>query len=135
LLREYSFALFQSYIVNIRIETQSGDWSDEEDQAGASGIPQDLSAAISRIKILENNLAKVKRDLSDYRDFVSERLDLARLTDALTSSPPSAPTPRDDDSHYFDSYGGNGILPPPIPIQSTNSDFQSFRYTRNHDPG
>lgn len=89
------------------IEIQSNDWSDSED-GDASGDPQDLTTALRRIKTLENNLAKAKRDFAEYRNFVSDKLDIARLAEAVSTPPSNVPAPRDDDTHYFESYGGNG---------------------------
>jgi protein arginine N-methyltransferase 3 len=54
-------------------------------------------------------LARVKQDFVDYRSLISQKLDLANLLDA-TADPESnhASPARDDDTHYFQSYGENG---------------------------
>lgn len=49
----------------------------------------------------------------NYRAFVSDRLSLASLAEALKDPETSSthlgpPLPHDDDSHYFQSYGENG---------------------------
>ena len=45
----------------------------------------------------------------DYRQFVTEGLDIGRLADAATSPTVDPIVPkRDDDSHYFTTYGSNG---------------------------
>lgn len=92
---------------HIYLEVQSDDWSDDNN-AESPRVPEDLNAAIRRIKLLENTLAKSKQDLAEYQKFVAERLDIARLSEAISDAPSSAPAPRDDDTHYFESYGGNG---------------------------
>lgn len=68
----------------------------------------DLPSAIRRIRALEKNIADSKRDFVDYRAFIGERLDLARLTETINESDSALPGVRDDDSHYFESYGENG---------------------------
>lgn len=93
-------------------ELQSDDWSDDEDVAASTETPSDLSQALRKIRALENALHKAQQDLSDYRGFVGDRLNLAGLAEALTepstSSTHVAAPLRDDDSHYFQSYGENG---------------------------
>ena len=54
-------------------------------------------------------MKQAKRDLIDYKAFVSRRLDIGRLKDALDEPIPTAtPSTRDNDSHYFNSYDDNG---------------------------
>ena len=69
--------------------------------------------ATQRIKALERKLEQAKQDLVYYRQFVSERLNIAGLVDELkapggSSSTHAAAPLRDDDSHYFQSYAQNG---------------------------
>ncbi|THG99108.1 hypothetical protein EW026_g3198 [Hermanssonia centrifuga] len=80
------------------LQTQPDDseWSDEEAVITAKQ-PSNLSEASRRIQALEKKLQKAQQDLVDYRDFV-----------ASTSTHIGAPL-RDDDSHYFQSYGENDI--------------------------
>lgn len=96
-------------------ESQSGDWSDEEDVGTASGAtPGDLDSALRRLRALEADLNKAKQDLVDYRQFVTKSLDVERLADAVATSTADPVVPkRDDDSHYFTSYGSNGARAPP----------------------
>lgn len=74
-----------------------------------------------KIYALENALHKAQQDLADYRSFIGDRLNLASLAEALqesaaSSSSASQPS-RDDDSHYFQSYGENGIFTVNIPLK------------------
>jgi protein arginine N-methyltransferase 3 len=71
----------------------------------------DLPSATRRIRALEKRLTDAKQDLADYREFVGERLNLSHLTDATDDSGSIAALPRDDDSHYFESYNENGKYP------------------------
>ena len=93
------------------VESHSGDWSEEEDVGTSPGEgPEDLESALRQIKALEATLSKAKKDLVDYRQFVTKSLDVEKLTGAVASSSTVDPTvpKRDDDSHYFTSYGSNG---------------------------
>lgn len=88
------------------VNDTSDDWSDDEPNAGPSSSQIDPSR---RIAILERKLQQAKQDLVDYKALVSQRLDLSRLQDAMTEpSGSSKVVERDDDSHYFQSYGQNG---------------------------
>ena len=71
-------------------------------------VVTDLPSATRRIRALEKRLADAKQDLADYRTFVGERLNLSHLTEATDDSSSGSMLPRDDDSHYFDSYNENG---------------------------
>ena len=93
---------------------QTEDWSDDEEVAQNPVAPADLPSAIKKIQSLENALHKAQQDLSDYRSFVGDRLNLAGLAEALQDPAESSSTHvgaplRDDDSHYFQSYGENGM--------------------------
>ncbi|GJE92599.1 methyltransferase domain-containing protein [Phanerochaete sordida] len=94
------------------LQLQSDDWSDDEEVVNSQQAPEDLSSAQRKIRALENALHKAQQDLSDYRSFVGDRLNLASLAEALQESagaPSGAQPVRDDDSHYFQSYGSNDI--------------------------
>lgn len=98
------------------LQTATDDWSDSEDEQPAqsgSSQPSDLTSAEKRIKLLEKKLQQAKQDFVDYRKFVGDRLNLAGLAEALKDHPESSThvsVPlRDDDSHYFQSYGENDI--------------------------
>ncbi|EPQ54848.1 protein arginine N-methyltransferase [Gloeophyllum trabeum ATCC 11539] len=108
------------------LQVQNDDWSDEEGPSVAQ--PEDLKTAIRRIKALENELSRAKQDLSDYRALVSRQVDLARLVDELgdAAGPSSQPVPRDDDSHYFESYGENDIHAVMIQDKVRTATYASF---------
>ncbi len=99
------------------LETATDDWSDSEDEAAtapdSSSQTLDLEKATKRIKLLEKKLQQAKQEFVDYRKFVGNRLNLAGLAEALKEHPEASSTHvsaplRDDDSHYFQSYGENG---------------------------
>lgn len=85
----------------------SDDWSDDDEpNAGPSSSQNEPS---KRIALLERKLQQAKQDLADYKALVSQKLDLARLQEAVKEPYGSSTTAeRDDDSHYFQSYGENG---------------------------
>jgi type I protein arginine methyltransferase len=82
-------------------------WSDDEPEATESSVtePSDLPSALRRIHTLERKLALATQELTEVRLFVTQRLD----SDLFTNSSPPAPRERDDDSHYFESYGESEI--------------------------
>ncbi|KAF8657322.1 hypothetical protein AX16_002244 [Volvariella volvacea WC 439] len=85
------------------LQLSSGDWSDSDDDKPIAD-PQ------KRIESLEKKLAQAKQDLADYRAFVSKNLNLAGLADALQEEDTKTTVqPRDDDTHYFESYSENDI--------------------------
>ena len=99
--------------VHHRTELQPDDWSDDEEVVNNHQAPSDLPETQRRIRALENALHKARQDLADYRAFVSQRLNLASLAESLKEPEASSSTHvsvplRDDDSHYFQSYGENG---------------------------
>jgi type I protein arginine methyltransferase len=103
----------RSNCTHLGAELQSDDWSDDEEIMNSAEAPSDLSEATRKIRALENALHKAQQDLADYRSFVGERLNLASLAASLRESEASLSTHvgtplRDDDSHYFQSYGENG---------------------------
>lgn len=119
------------------------DWSDSDSDCGPLSLPSktktgaqlELPDAIRRIRALERKLASAKQDLVDYRQFVGERLNISRLAEAIDDDAGSStPVPaRDDDSHYFESYGANGefLLSPSHPVLILNST--TCRYPRSDD--
>ncbi|KAI5827087.1 S-adenosyl-L-methionine-dependent methyltransferase [Schizophyllum commune Tattone D] len=70
------------------------EWSDSEDSEDPA----------RKICALENKLAQAQRELMEYRAIVNRQLDL----DTVRAEEPAKP-PRDDDTHYFDSYAENDI--------------------------
>ncbi|KAH9925083.1 protein arginine N-methyltransferase [Amylocystis lapponica] len=115
------------------LQIQSGHWSDEDEEepADAQREPEDLDSAKRRIASLERKLAEAKQNLSDYRSFVGERLNIASVADALGDSAGSSthaavPLPRDDDSHYFQSYEENDIHAVMIQDKVRTATYASF---------
>lgn len=101
----YPFTILRSDYLSSEFQLND-EWSDDDDEEAAStDVVSDLPGAIRRIRTLEKKLANAKQDLTDYRAFVGERLNATEIAD--DPSPASIPA-RDDDSHYFDSYGENG---------------------------
>lgn len=90
------------------------DWSDDDDERPSaeygSDLPSDLPSALSYIQILEKKLSRAQNDLSDYRKLVTQNLDISSIAEIINDPGPSASeAPRDDDTHYFRSYGYNGM--------------------------
>ncbi|RDB14874.1 Protein arginine N-methyltransferase 3 [Hypsizygus marmoreus] len=89
------------------LQIQSGDWSDSDDEDAKLVDPA------RRVQTLERKLAAAQRDFAEYRALVSRKLNATGLLDGSSEPGPSqvaAPLPvRDDDSHYFKSYGENDI--------------------------
>lgn len=113
------------------LQLQSDDWSDDEEVVNNHQAPADLSEAMRKIRALENALHKAQQDLVDYRSFVGDRLNLAGLAEALqepSSSSSNAPA-RDDDSHYFESYGSNDIHAIMIQDKVRTATYASFILT------
>ncbi len=84
----------------MRIEFQSDDWSDSEDEL-------DSSDPSRKILALQKELARTQQQFQEYRSLVAQKMDFASFSE---EAGPSAPRPRDDDSHYFESYGANGTF-------------------------
>ncbi|KAI0345573.1 S-adenosyl-L-methionine-dependent methyltransferase [Trametopsis cervina] len=118
------------------LQSQLGDWSDEEDDqptgsAKPSQPPSDLKQAMRRIRQLEETVRRTRQDFVDYRGFVGERLNLAGLAESLqdpvaSSSTHAAVPLRDDDSHYFQSYGENDIHAVMIQDKVRTATYASF---------
>ncbi|KAE9402260.1 S-adenosyl-L-methionine-dependent methyltransferase [Gymnopus androsaceus JB14] len=85
------------------LQYQPDDWTDSEDDE--QSIP-----AERRIQLLEKKLAQAKREFEEYRKIVTQRFSLVDIAESSSgeSSKTSEPK-RDDDSHYFESYGANEI--------------------------
>jgi len=100
------------------LELDLGDWSDDEDppfsvaaatSSRFSEEPVDLANAIRRIRVLEQKLSHAQRALVDYRTIVAQKVDIESLAGIATEPGPSTKVAlRDDDSHYFQSYGEIG---------------------------
>lgn len=86
---------------DIHLESTSDDWSDEDDE-------EEPTDPDRKIKALEKRLATARQSLEDYRSMVADKLNVKNDLDDV-SAPAGAPPQRDDDSHYFESYGANGV--------------------------
>lgn len=73
--------------------------ADEEEGVTVEGGP--VSDA-EKVKELETRLASLSRQFSEYKEVVN------RTFEAQLVEPDRVETKRDDDSHYFHSYAGNG---------------------------
>lgn len=114
LLGPYDLLLLHGHIgLTSATEAGSDDWTDseQEDAVIAHISPSDLDTAQKKILALEKKLKKAHDDLKNYRAFVGDRLNLSTLAEALKEEPAATHVNvplRDDDSHYFQSYGENG---------------------------
>ena len=97
-----------------RSELQTDDWSDTDEERSHSAQRDenasskvDHSHAHREIKLLKERLANAQNELQEYQKLVRTRLDVSAL-DALKDDTPLELPKRDDDTHYFESYGGNG---------------------------
>ena len=102
---------------------QTDDWTDDTDadadadadkegpshsaQQDAKSSNFDLPHAHREIRRLKERLADAQNELRDYQRLVRTQLEGPTL-DALKDDTPLDPPKRDDDTHYFESYGGNG---------------------------
>ncbi|KAJ7595054.1 S-adenosyl-L-methionine-dependent methyltransferase [Mycena floridula] len=93
------------------LQYQPDDWSDDEDESESTD-------PLKRIKVLEKKLAQ----FADYRALLGQRLNLLNLVD----EPVASPAVRDDDSHYFESYGENDIHAVMIQDQVRTSSYAQF---------
>jgi len=98
------------------LQAGTDDWTDSEEEdalIAQSSSKSDAKSASRKIIALQKKLKKAKEDLANYRSFVGDRLNLAGLAESLkepeTSSKHASAPLRDDDSHYFQSYGENDI--------------------------
>ncbi|KAH7928744.1 protein arginine N-methyltransferase [Leucogyrophana mollusca] len=119
------------------LQLESDSWSDDDDdEVDGPASPQNLPSAMRRIQLLERKLADAKRDIIDYRSLVTQKLDVSRLAEIVADPGPSGssahdsnPPPRDDDSHYFQSYGENDIHAVMIQDKVRTSTYASFILT------
>jgi protein arginine N-methyltransferase 3 len=112
------------------VEAPSDDWSDSEDEEVGNADPT------YKIKILEKKLALAQQSLVDYRTLITEKCNIPNLFKDINEpiSRQAASSSRDDDTHYFRSYGEHGQ---PITLfpQLLFCDTFVTRYPRSHDPG
>src|SRR4051794_23263055 len=82
-------------------------WSESDDE---EQVDMPNADPTQRIHVLERKLERAKQQLADYRALVARRLNVASVIEGIDDENSSLPTkPRDDDAHYFQSYGENGL--------------------------
>lgn len=119
------------------------DWSDDESPPTANpqqpNEPTDLATAVRRIRHLEEKLSQAQKDLADYRNIVSQKVDVARFAEIVSEPGPSSSLTkdgvddvRDDDSHYFQSYGEIDIHAVMINDKVRTSSYASFILKNPH---
>ncbi|ESK84801.1 protein arginine n-methyltransferase 3 [Moniliophthora roreri MCA 2997] len=102
------------------LQLQSGDWSDSEDESTNSDPEK-------RIRALEQKLAQAREEFNAYRALISQRLNLIEA--ASDERAEAEAKSRDDDSHYFDSYGANDIHAVMIQDQVRTSTYARYILT------
>ncbi|KAF9220251.1 S-adenosyl-L-methionine-dependent methyltransferase [Gyrodon lividus] len=109
------------------------DWSDDEGPPTSGrppSPPSDLSSALTRIQVLEQKLSQAQKDMTDYRKLVTEKLDISNIAEIVNEPGPSTSEAiRDDDTHYFQSYGYNDIHAVMIQDKVRTSTYASFILT------
>jgi protein arginine N-methyltransferase 3 len=110
-------------------------WSDDEEDGAAAGAsaeePSDLPGALKQIRALERRLAQTTQRFGELRAFAASRLD-AGLLAASSSSDDPAPRERDDDTHYFDSYGETEIHQAMLQDRVRTSTYGAFLLRNPH---
>ncbi|KAF8627470.1 hypothetical protein AX17_006282 [Amanita inopinata Kibby_2008] len=99
------------------------EWSESESDTEAENVD-----SRKRIQALQRQLASVKRDLADYRSFVTKGIDRIRLLEII-DAPQAVGLPKDDDTHYFQSYGENDIHAVMIQDKVRTSTYAHFILT------
>lgn len=87
------------------LQVGSDDWSDSDPESPAKD-KDDV------IRTLKRKLDQAKQDLAEFHAFVEKQLQVSELTRSLDETKEGTTTEqpkRDDDSHYFESYGMNGM--------------------------
>lgn len=102
-------------VFTFSLDTASDNWSDDEETENANAGPSTSSNPQQQIRILEKKLIQAQRDLADYRKLVETRFGLSQLAKELSTQndEPNAiqsGAGRDDDTHYFRSYGEHGKI-------------------------
>ncbi|KAK0459992.1 S-adenosyl-L-methionine-dependent methyltransferase [Desarmillaria tabescens] len=100
------------------LQIQADDWSDSDDE--------DTSDPNRRIIALKKKLARTQQEFLEYRTLVSRKIGLSSLVDEPSTS---EPRPRDDDTHYFESYGANDIHAIMIQDKVRTSTYAEFILT------
>ncbi|KAJ2919153.1 hypothetical protein MD484_g1262, partial [Candolleomyces efflorescens] len=78
------------------IQVSTDDWSDSEDEEDEPTDP------VKKAHWLEKKLALAQQKVAEYQSLLYKRLDVENPSEEIK------PKPRDDDTHYFDSYAENG---------------------------
>jgi protein arginine N-methyltransferase 3 len=107
-----------------RTELQTDEWSEDEDEPKGKGPlshNSDIQHANLEIRRLKERLAAAQKDLADYHQLVDDNIiniaagALGNVSlDEIKREELPPPGPRDDDTHYFESYneqGGNEFTP------------------------
>ncbi|KAF8993501.1 protein arginine N-methyltransferase [Cyathus striatus] len=101
------------------------DWSDSDDEDASDSDPA------RKISLLEKKLALAQQTLLEYRNMVNNAIDLSSLANAVNEIPQGTggALPRDDDTHYFESYGENDIHAIMIQDKVRTSTYAQFILT------
>ena len=103
-------------------ELQTDEWSEDEEEPsiqtkGKDSLSQnsEIQRANLEIRRLKERLAAAQKDLADYRQLVNKNIaDIASgalgnvSLDEIKREELPPPGPRDDDTHYFESYNEQG---------------------------
>jgi hypothetical protein len=97
---------------------ESDDWSDDEEDeepaSSSSASHKDSKLLAKKVSSLQKKLALSNQALEEYKALIAEKIhpDIlgAREEDdsRVVKDPREEREGRDDDSHYFESYGENG---------------------------
>ncbi|RXW22484.1 hypothetical protein EST38_g3361 [Candolleomyces aberdarensis] len=79
------------------LEASTDDWSDSEDEEDEPTDP------VKKAHWLEKKLALAHQKVAEYQALLYQRLDVGSPSEEIKAKP------RDDDTHYFDSYAENDI--------------------------
>lgn len=92
----------------MEIESYSPDWTDSDEEEEEEDF--NSMDPTRKVKVLEKKLALAKQSLDDYRALVAEKLNVSKevASPEDLSSNVGSSSERDDDTHYFESYGSNG---------------------------
>ncbi|CAA7261550.1 unnamed protein product [Cyclocybe aegerita] len=103
------------------IQSYSADWSDSEEDSNDAD-------PVHKIKALEKKLSTARQSLAEYRALIAKKLNVAKDLETLDSTQEAAAA-RDDDTHYFESYGANDIHAVMIQDKVRTSTYAHFILT------
>lgn len=95
-------------LAELDIPGDSDDDDDEVQGGETSTGPAKEKSLVKKVKKLEAQLKEAREAVQQMRQFVQGRLNLLEPDSGAVA--PQAP--RDDDSHYFNSYAYNGTVTP-----------------------